>query len=300
MKFVPNAISSRVALTALKANKHSPTLMFSAGVVGVVATAVLSSRATLKVSDILDETQEQNEQISNGVGRPLSDGTTYTPEDLVKDKALLRVQTIVKIGKLYILPVAVGTVSIALLVGSHKILSGRNAALTAAYATLDKGFREYRKRVTDDLGEDTDRKYSYGVENQTITKTDSEGKKTQVVQKVATGLSPYGKLFHEGNPNWNRTPEYNLVFLRAQNNYVNDLLQTRGFVLLNDVYDALGFDRTKAGMVVGWLRNGDGDGFVDFGIWDDDRMIDVHDFVTGREGELFLNFNVDGNIFEKI
>lgn len=295
MKFVPNGISSKLGVVALKAQKHSPTLLFAGGVVGIGATVFLACRATLKVSAILDETEQKLETIK------IVKHDDYSENDRRRDEVIVRVRAILSITKLYGPALLIGGASIAALAGSHNILTKRNAAVTAAYAALDKGFREYRRRVVEEFGDDKDREYRFGVENQKVVATDpATGKKTQVDEKLPTGTSPYGVLFHEGNPNWNRIAEYNFLFLRSIQNMANDRLQARGYVLLNDVYDDLGVERTTAGCVVGWLRDGDGDGFVDFGIFDDKDMLRIHDFVTGREGELYLDFNVDGVVYEKI
>ena len=45
-------------------------------------------------------------------------------------------------------------------------------------------------------------------------------------------------------------------FLKYQMNYANELLKHRGFLFLNDVYDMLGYARTKTGQFLGW-RAGD-------------------------------------------
>ena len=45
-------------------------------------------------------------------------------------------------------------------------------------------------------------------------------------------------------------------FLKHQINYANDLLKHRGYLFLNDVYDMLGYARTKTGQFLGW-RAGD-------------------------------------------
>ena len=78
----------------------------------------------------------------------------------------------------------------------------------------------------------------------------------------------------------------------------NDKLRANGHVFLNEVYDALGFKRTPAGSVVGWVWNGDGDGYVDFGLW---QLDPAHkDFVNAWEKCVLLDFNVDGDIHNLI
>lgn len=297
MRFIPNAVTRKAAMAVLKTQKHSPTILFAAGVVGVVTTVVLASRATLKLDEIVDDAKETLEAFETVKGNP-----EYTEEDRIKDKALFYVQTGIKIGKLYAPAVAVGVASIGMLAGSHRILTKRNVAITAAYSALEKGFRSYRDRVVEDLGSEKDREYLHGVEKHKETVIDKDGKKTKVETKVPKNTSPYGVLFRQDNPNWNRLPEYNLLFLRAQQNYLNDRLNARGHVFLNEVLDALGIEHTPAGCVVGWLssQNGGVDGAIDFGIFDDRDALRVYDYVTGHEGELFLDFNVDGLIQDKI
>ena len=78
------------------------------------------------------------------------------------------------------------------------------------------------------------------------------------------------------------------------------MLHARGHVFLNEVYDALGIPRSKEGSVVGWVLNGEGDGYVDFGIFSDPDNQSLRDFVNGREGSILLDFNVDGVIWDRI
>jgi hypothetical protein len=100
---------------------------------------------------------------------------------------------------------------------------------------------------------------------------------------------------------WNPEPEYNLIFLQCQQNWANDQLRTRGHVFLNEVYDMLGLERSKAGAVVGWVFTKDGstDNFIDFGVFNGETQIS-RDFVNGHEGAILLDFNVDGVIYDKI
>ena len=80
----------------------------------------------------------------------------------------------------------------------------------------------------------------------------------------------------------------------------NDRLNAKGFVFLNDVYKDLGLEQIPAGQAVGWYKNNKrgGDNFVDFGIFENpDRF---NDFMAGREGSIWLDFNVDGVIYDLI
>lgn len=112
-------------------------------------------------------------------------------------------------------------------------------------------------------------------------------------------VSQYAKVFDDARAGWTKDPEYNLAFLKDQQNYCNDLLKAKGHLFLNEVYDILGIARTKAGAVVGWVydeRNPIGDNVVDFGLMHDYN----YDFINGYENTAILDFNVDGNILNYI
>lgn len=110
-------------------------------------------------------------------------------------------------------------------------------------------------------------------------------------------LSQYARFFDEACPAWTKNSEYNLSFLKLQQQYANDILKSKGHIFLNDVYDMLGMPRTKAGQVVGWVYNETnpvGDNYVDFGIFEEHNR----KFVNGYETSILLDFNVDGCILE--
>jgi hypothetical protein len=86
--------------------------------------------------------------------------------------------------------------------------------------------------------------------------------------------------------------------LRGQQQFFNDLLIRRGNVFLNEVYDALGIERTQAGSVVGWMISENGDNYIDFGFYDGDSER-ARAFVNGNERSVLLDFNVDGVIYDR-
>jgi hypothetical protein len=124
--------------------------------------------------------------------------------------------------------------------------------------------------------------------------------KMQTVQRISVDGEPsmYARFFDEYSGTWSKDPEYNYIFLRCQQQWANDMLKARGHLFLNEVYDALGLQRTKAGSVVGWIISENGDNYVDFGVFDDTQ--NARDFVNGRQGSILLDFNVDGVIYDRI
>jgi hypothetical protein len=297
LRAIKNSVTSRVGRQVLVTQKHSPTLLVGAGIVGVIATVVLASRATLKMEEVLREAEEKDAQIKGAIALETEN---YSEEDARKDKIGVRVKTAGKIVKLYAPAAIVGVLSVGALAGSHVILSRRNVALTAAYAAVDRGFKEYRQRVVEEFGELKDREFRFGmVENELAVDTDDG-----VAVKTVKGVDPksfdersiYAKLFDEYNRYWKKEWTMNQLFIQCQQNYANDLLRANGHVFLNEVYDMLGIERTKAGAVVGWVK-GHGDDKIDFGIAD---TYDGMRFIKGQERSVVLDFNVHGVILDLI
>lgn len=277
MNFLSEALKRATAV-----GSSHPTLFFAAGVTGMVTSTVLACRATLKLEGTLAEFEQPVEQM-------------YEPSDA--DQARTKLRAGLAIARLYAPAFIVGAASITMLTKSHNTLVKRNAALSAAYTALDKGFRDYRSRVVEKYGEAADDELRYGGQ---IEKEKVGGKTVSKTKAGPNAASIYAVWFDEYNPNWGKDPEVNKLFLRAQQNYLNDLLHARGHVFLNEAYYALGFDHTQAGSVVGWILNEGGDNYIDLGVFsgeDDER---IRDFVNGREATILLDFNVDGLIWDKI
>jgi hypothetical protein len=299
MKILPPSVANKFARPLLHLQKHSPRVMFAGGVVAGGASIVVACRATLKVSDVLANAEELKFKAES---LHESDPETYDDKTYAKDLTVIKVKTILTLTKLYAPAAGLAMVSMALLTGSHVTLNKRNASLTAAYASVDQAFSQYRERVRDQLGDEVDRDMRYGTRVVSETVEGDDGKK-KVVKHTRVGEgdpSQYARFFDELCPDFKKNPEYNMIFLKAQQNYCNDMLQARGHLFLNEVYDMLGIERTGAGAVVGWVHGKGGDDFVDFGIFDDKNNERVRDFVNGRENAILLDFNVDGVVWDKI
>jgi Family of unknown function (DUF6353) len=306
MKFIPPAISRKIAAQALLAKKNSPTILFGAGIASMVGSTVLACRATLKLSEVLDEVESDmhksqlaKEKVESGNG---PEGVTYTDREMKQDQVIIYVRGVTKVVKLYAPALIFGGIGVVCLTKSHQILQERNAALTAAYIAIDTAFKKYRERVVERYGEETDRELRFDAEEVDIIDEDT-GKVISAVVAVQGEPSGYARWFDEENNNWSNPAmmEYNWLFLRSQQNWANDMLRARGHLFLNEAYSMVGLPHTSAGSIVGWIydRNNDrGDNYVDFGCWDKENR--PLQFFNGREGAILLDFNVDGPIWELI
>lgn len=288
--------------------KHSPAILVGAGVVGVVASTVLACKATTKLEGILHESKDKVNKIHECMeDKELLESGKYTEKDAKKDLTVVYTQTGMKLVKLYAPAVLLGALSITSIVASHHILNKRNLALSAAYAVVDKNFKDYRKNVKNRFGDKVDFELRHNVKAEQVDTIEVDENGNEKVKKETVEVADYKKeqysdyaiFFDEYNPNWNTDAEYNLMFLKLQEKHANDKLRLNGFLFLNEVYEMIGHPRTKAGQVVGWVyneKNPVGDNYVDFGIYDINKRR-AQDFVNGYEKSILLDFNVDGNVW---
>lgn len=280
------SLASKVGGKGLtKVQKFSPEILTAVGVIGFVGTAVLAAKATLKLEDTIDKITYEREEVKLNGG---------SKADLSK----VYIRGSFELAKLYLPTISVGVLSGVAIISAHGIMTKRQAGLVAAYAVLERGFNEYRARVIEEYGEEKDREFQSGLKYKTTTK-DGETKR-EATEFLRNDLTEYQRLFSPQNINFSQNPDFNVFFLTAQQSVLNDKLHNRGHLFLNEALEALGFEHTPAGAVVGWVRDSEnGDGFVDFGAdkWEN-IVYGAH--YDGTEGTILLEFNVDGPIWDKI
>lgn len=305
---VVNKLTRSVYKAGFMFKKHSPEILVVTGIVGVVTSAVMACKATTKLSAVMGEYEKSIDEIDCYV-KAKGYSEEYNEEDHEKDLTIVKIQSGLKVVKLYTPSVGLGVLSIGAILAGNNILRQRNIALAAVYSATDKAFKEYRKSVIDRFGEDLDREIKYNIKTKEIKETivNEDGSETVVTRTVETVdplslYSPYAKYFDGTNCNFfDNDPEFNLMFLRNQQNYANDKLKAKGYMFLNEVYDMLGIPRTQAGQQVGWIydekNNENGDNYIDFGIYN--NAIDANmRFLNGDEKGIILDFNVDGYILD--
>lgn len=300
---IVKSISGVANKTVMKLKKHSPEILVVAGVVGAVASAVIACKATTKVSRINEEAKDSIDTIHESAEKGVTPaGETYSVEDSKKDLSIVYVQTGIKYAKLYAPAVILGTLSITSILASNNILRKRNIALGAAYAAIDKSFKEYRGRVIERFGEQVDHELKYNLKAKKFEEieVDPETGKEKKVKKTVTVADPnlqsdYAIYFDQKSRNYETNMDYNRMFLKAQQQFANDKLQTRGHIFLNEVLDDLDLPRSPAGQIVGWTADGP-DGYVNFRILEVERETE-----DGRhEPALLLDFNVQGDIWSQM
>lgn len=288
MKFVPEGLSRKFHGQVLSLKANRPHITFGLGVAGVLAGNVLAIRATIKAVPVLEDFQAEVEDVKKH----------RDEDDPQRSRDLLYVygKNSVKLARLYGPSLVVTGLAIGSLTGSHVEMHRRNKALGAIVVGMTQAFDAYRERVRAELGEDAEAAIYYGARE--VETTDEDGKKIKELQTVGdpSGLSPYARIFDEYSRYWSRDHQINAMFIRQAQTYANQRLQSHGHVFLSEVYDSLGIPRTPESIVVGWLYEGDGDGYIDFGIY----STNDNGFVNGPNKSVLLDFNVDGVIYDKI
>ena len=305
-----NSVAGVLNQTRFMIKKNSPTILIVGGVVSLGGGIVMACKATLKAQKTLEDAKEVITEIHESIEQE-----TIPAEDAKKELTKAYAHTGLQLVKLYTPAVIVTATGLGCVLASNNILRKRYVATAAAYATVDKSFKDYRSRVVERFGEEVDYQLKHNVRTKEIeeTVTDEKGKTKTIVKTVNVidpeDVSGYARYFEkytrdeEGNvienPHWETSGEYRLMFLKGVERYMNDRLRAYKRVFLNEVYDALGLPRSKEGQIVGWVYNTEnpvGDNYIDFGLYKSEQ--NYSDFVYGENEAILLDFNVDGNIWE--
>lgn len=311
LELIKNKMTQSFGRTGLVVQKHSPEILLGLGIIGGVAAAIMAVRATSKLNNVLIEIEEERAEVELQDEDGNFDQTRYN-----KELAVHYVKTGLRFTKLYGPSIGVGVLSIASILSAHGIMANRQVGLVSAYTLLHEGYKAYRQRVIEELGEDKDYDFYHGLKNEevTISEEDPETGKTKKVKRTIKVADPryrtpsiYSRFFDETCRAWKTDPLLNRAFLTSQERYLNDILILRGHVFLNEMYEALGMDWTPEGQLVGWVLKGDPedmktegrDGYISFRMFDPANQPNV-DFVNGHNPSILIDPNVDGIIYDLI
>lgn len=318
MKVNLNCVSRGISRAGLALKKHSPEILMVAGTAGVVVSAVMACKATLKVNDILEETKETVDVIHEATEKgKTNDGREYSEDDSKKDLVITYAQTGVKFVKLYGPSVVLGALSLGAMITSNNILRKRNVALAAAYAVVDKSFKDYRSNVIERFGEKVDQELKNNIKAKVIevVETDEDGKERVITEDadICEKTSGFSRFFSDSSAWVEGDMDHNRAYVNALQNVYNSDLDRKNHVYLGNVLHDLGYDVEReleeaykkgdqdridlllAGQYMGWVYDKNdphSDNYIDFGAEVVTRLVD------GKyKKDILLTFNVQ-NVFD--
>lgn len=202
--------------------RNSSTILSIVAGVGVIATAVLTAEAVPKAEERKKKAEEQ------------------------KREPLTVVETIVAEAPVYIAPVVVGASTVACIFGANVLNRRQQAALTSAYALLDRGYKQYSGKVKELFGEEADIQIRDAIAKENCTNPGCYAPGCGSIDisdgETVTFYDEYRKAYFESTMAAVINAEYHF-----NRNFV-----LRGFAELNEFYEMLGLSPTKDGDILGW------------------------------------------------
>lgn len=269
---------------------HESEIMFAGGVASFTGCIVTSCEATLKIDSVLDECDVILDNAKNAE----YDSKNERGKELTKAYAVC----VGKIAKLYAKPAFLGMTSIACFTRSNQVLNNKVNTLLGAYVALNEKYDSYREEVAEEFGKDKEEDIYSKVRKTSVSDEILEdGEKyasddAKLMEQFGYRCGKYSKFFDETSYAFESDAEYNRFFILAQQTYMNNELNRKGYLRLNEVYKALGMEETASGSKAGWVINESDDetAFVDFGMFVPNKA--NRDFINGYERAILLDFNV--------
>lgn len=284
-------------------SKHAPTILSITASAGVIATGYLAWKAGTRFEDVEGRDWDRRKEC-------LRNADTIPDEDVPKIERKNRILFILDTVRTVAPAAIVGAATITMIYFSNSISKKRLAAMGAAYATLQTAFDGYKRTMVEALGKESVEKIlkpklpNVGKSAEEILSSDNKSDAAHVSDAVVNSLkalSPYARIIaEESSTCWDPNEDYTSQNLAAVQLWANRRLERKGHLFLNEVFDQLGLSRTREGAVVGWLKNGEGDGYVSFGDFDASIYRVPSDDYTRVDSNFIVDFNVDGVIWDRI
>lgn len=197
--------------------RFSPTILTILGAVGVVATAVLSAKATPEAE------MRINERLCDEPGL----FPTLTPLEKVKT-----------VWPCYIPAAITGLGSIACIFGANGLSKKSQASIASAYMLLEQASKEYQKKTKELCGVEMHRKI-----------------KSTIVSEKPCPYKPSTETLIFYEENYGEFFERTYDEVRDAEYQLNRLFALNGEATLNDFYDLLSLKRIPSGDSVGWSQD---------------------------------------------
>ncbi len=286
----------------LMVKKNIPTIISFASAGGVIVTGIFSARAAIKSSPVIEEYKEKMELLKS------NKETFENQKEYKKEVFSVCKDTAVGVAKQSWPAVTAAGLTVFGILKSDRMHRMDYAKMAGMYATLFAGYTEYRKRVAEKYGSEAEKDIYYDMQREEIVtvETDKKGKeKTKVETIFKPGFEHDANyttwLIDTNDKLWYwRKPELTKYYLDEQQRFLTDLLQSRGFVFLNEVLRALHKPEIPEGQFIGWVYDEDkatGDNYIDFGLVPGTENYDL--FMSGKNEFVYITLNHDGVIYDK-
>lgn len=193
--------------------RNSPTILTFLGAAGVVATSIAAAKATPKAMALLEKTKEE------------------------KGEELTKLEMVKVAGPAYIPAIAIGASTIACIFGANALNKKTQASIMSAYALLDTSYKQYKSKVKELYGENSDRNVK-----KEIAKDKFKDNDININNEKILFFDFYSLRYFESTER---------LVLKAENR-VNELLKLYGRASLNDFYESLGMPTAYTGYELWW------------------------------------------------
>ena len=194
-------------------NRNGSTILTCIGGAGVVATSVMAVKATPKALRLLEAAKEE------------------------KGEELTKLEVVQTAGPVYIPAIITGVTTLACIFSAQVLNKRQQAAITSAYALLDNSYKNYKKKVVELYGEETDKKVK-----EEIAKDEYEESDITVADDKELFYDFFSGRYFESTARAVREAEYLL----------NRQLSIDSYASVNDFYDLLKIPHIDGGDELGW------------------------------------------------
>lgn len=205
--------------------KHVSLILTCLGSAGVIATAIITGRATIKAMHILEEAEESHELTKMEKFKIIA--PTYTPATIL------------------------GVSTVACIFGANILNQKYQASLMSAYALVNSSYNDYKRKLKELYGEDAHNKI---VDELAIEKADEiyicADSCIESSSLTIDGENAERRLFYDGYSK--RYFEASVEQVLNAEYHLNRNYILRGSACINEFYEFLGIAPMSGGEELGW------------------------------------------------
>lgn len=294
-------LNTLIEKAPLVLQKNADKILIGCGIVSGISATVVAIKQTPKATKVLEQYHKAKKDIKDVLElKKNDDSVPYTEADAKEDSKKACIQAVFKLAKIYAPVMILTSLSVTTTLCGYNIANSRYLIANALFMSTKKSFDAYRKNVEHKFGKEVDDEMMSGdFEYTEVKKEIVDGEEKEVVEtKKGDKISEqFIRVFDKNTAGsiFSLDPEENKNFLLLWQSHCNDMYNSKGYLLLNDVYDVLGFKKTKQGQIYGWVKDEDNiknNVTIDFGIFDRKNI----QFINGDDPEVVLTFNVTHNV----